>query len=221
MTREEFFSVLREAASEEFAHIPDEDEIEYEFSERFNKKMDKLFKKIERNCNYPTVRISKRIITVLAAILIVFAGLMSVSAIREPIVNFVLEFFEEHIDFGFSGDVSQEIEYEYVFSEIPEEFELTVKNNEGGTVYTEYTNTHTGDIIILTQSITDGDDISVDKEHGTITKEIIDGTEVYIYEHNSDDYFNAIMIKENYSVMLVYYGNIEKEAFIELVKSIK
>ena len=38
MTREEFFSVLREAASEEFAHIPDEDEIEYEFSERFNKK---------------------------------------------------------------------------------------------------------------------------------------------------------------------------------------
>ena len=221
MTREEFFSVLREAASEEFAHIPDEDEIEYEFSERFNKKMDKLFKKIERNCNYPTVRISKRIITVLAAILIIFAGLMSVSAIREPIVDFVLEFFEEHIDFGFSGDVSQEIEYEYGFSEIPEGFELTVKNNEGGTVYTEYTNTHTGDIIILTQSITDGDDISVDKEHGIITKEIVDGTEVYIYEHNSDDYFNAIMIKENYSVMLVYYGNIEKEAFIELVKSIK
>ena len=220
MTREELFNAFRQVASEEFAHIPNEEDIEYEFSERFNKKMDKLFKKIERNCTYPTVSLSKRILTIAAAILIIFAGLMSVSAIREPIVNFVLEFFEEHIDFGFSGDISQEIEYEYGFSKIPEGFELTVKNKEGGTVYTEYTNINTGDIIILTQSITDSDDISIDKEHGAITKEFIYGMEVYIYEHNSDDYINAIMTKENYSVMVVYYGDIEKEEFIDLVKSI-
>lgn len=220
MTREEVFSAFREVASEEFAHIPDEEDIEYEFSERFNKKMDKLFKKIERNSTYPTVKHLKRIITVAAAILIIFAGLMSVSAIREPIVNFVLEFFEEHIDFGFSGDVSHEIEHEYGFSEIPDGFELTVKNNEGGTVYTEYTNTHSGDIIILTQSITDSNEISVDKEHGTITKEFIGGNEVYIYEHDSGNYINAIMIKDNYSLIIVYYGDIEKEEFIDLVKSI-
>lgn len=220
MTREELFNAFREVASEEFAHIPNEDDIEYEFSERFNKKMDKLFKKIERNCTYPTIKPSKRILTVIAAILIIFACLMSVSAIREPIVNFVLGFFEDHIDFGFSGDVSEEIEYEYSLSEIPEGFELTVNNNEGGTVYTEYTNIKTGDIIILTQSITDSGDISVDKEHGTITKEFIDGMDVYIYEYNSNNYINAIMIKENYSVMIVYYGDIEKEEFIDLVKSI-
>lgn len=221
MTREEFFSVLREAASEEFAHIPDEDEIEYEFSERFNKKMDKLFNRIERNCNYPTVRLSKRIITVLAAILIVFAGLMSVSAIREPIVNFVLEFFEEHIDFGFSGDVSQKIEYEYGFSEIPEGFELTVKNNEGGTVYTEYTNTHTGDIIILTQSITDGNSLTVDSEHGNTSVEQIGETSVFLYDGIEQDYFQASWTSETYSLILIYYGDIEKEVFLELVKSIK
>ena len=221
MTREELFNAFREVASEEFAHIPNEEDIEYEFSERFNKKMDKLFKKIERNCNYPTVRPTKKIITVLAAILILFAGLMSVGAIREPIVNFVLDFFEDHIDFGFSGDISQEIEYEYSFSEVPEGFEQTVKNNEGGTIYTEYTNKNTGDIIILTQSITDSDDISVDKEHGTITKTFIEGMEVYVYEHHSDNYINAIMTKGNYSIMVIYYGDIKNEEFIGLVKSIK
>lgn len=221
MTREDLFNALREVASEEFAHIPNEEDIEYEFSERFNKKMDKLFKKIERNYTYPTVKISKRIITVIAAVLIIFAGLMSVSAIREPIVNFVLEFFEEHIDFGFSGDVSQEIEYEYGFSEIPEGFELTVKNNEGGTVYTEYTNTHTGDIIILTQSITDGNSLSVDNEHGNTSVEQIGETPVFLYDGIEQDYFQASWTYETYSLILIYYGDIEKESFLELVKSIK
>ena len=221
MTREELFNAFREVASEEFAHIPDEDDIEYEFSERFNKKMDKLFQKIERNCNYPTVRVSKRIVTVIAAILIILAGLMSVSAIREPIVNFVLEFFEEHIDFGFSGDTSEQIEYEYGFSEIPEGFELAVKNNEGGTVYTEYTNTHSGDIIILTQSITDGNSLSVDNEHGKTTIEQIEETQVFLYDGIEQNYYQANWTSETYSLILIYYGDIEKEAFLELVKSIK
>lgn len=221
MTREELFNAFREVASEEFAYIPNEEDIEYEFSERFNKKMDKLFKKIERNCTYPTVSLSKRILTIAAAILIIFAGLMSVSAIREPVVNFVLEFFEEHIDFGFLGDISQEIEYEYDFSEIPEDFELTVKNNEGGTVYTEYTNINTRDIIILTQSITDGNSLSVDNEHGKTTVEQIGKTQVFLYEGIEQDYFQANWVSETYSLILIYYGDIEKNAFLELVESIK
>lgn len=220
MTRVEVINAFREVASEEFVHIPNEEDIKYEFSEKFNKKMKKLLRKAEHKNIHRSSKISKRIIAVAAAIVIILAGLMSVSAIREPVVNFVLEFFEDHIDFGFSGDVSQEIEYEYGFSEIPEGFELTVKNNEGGTVYTEYTNINTGDIIILTQSITDSDDISVDKEHGAITKEFVDGMEVYIYEHENEDYIHANWIKETYSFLLVYYGDIEKDEFIGLVKSI-
>lgn len=221
MTREELFNAFREVASEEFAHIPDEDDIEYEFSERFNKKMDKLFQKIERNCNYPTVRVSKRIVTVIAAILIILAGLMSVSAIREPIVNFVLEFFDEHIDFGFSGDTSEQIEYEYGFSEIPEGFTLVTQTNNYDIVYSEYKNETTGDEIVFKQTITDGKWISVDNEHGTTTTDFIDGVEVHVYEYDSGNYIHANWIKESYSLFLAYYGDITKEEFIDLVKSIK
>lgn len=221
MTREELFNAFREVASEEFAHIPNEEDIEYEFSERFNKKMDKLFKKIERNCTYPTVKPTKRIITVLAAILIIFAGLMSVSAIREPIVNFVLEFFEEHIDFGFSGDISQEIEYEYSFSEIPEGFELVTKTSDYDVIYSEYKNETTGDEIVFTQTITDGLSLSIDSEHGNTSVEQIGETPVFLYDGIEQDYFQASWTYETYSLILVYYGDIEKEAFLELVKSIK
>ncbi len=221
MTREELFNAFREVASEEFAHIPNEEDIEYEFSERFNKKMDKLFKKIERNCNYPTVRPTKKIITVLAAILILFAGLMSVGAIREPVVNFIVEKYETFVEFFFSGDTSEQIEYEYGFSEIPKGFNLVNKISDYDIEYAKYKNEKTGDEIIFKQTITDSKSFSIDNEHGTNAPEYINGAEVYIYEHENGDYIHANWIKESYSLFLVYYGNIEKSDFIDLIKLIE
>lgn len=221
MTKEELFNAFREVASEEFAHIPDEDDIDYEFSERFNKKMDKLFKRIERNCSYPTDSLLKRIIAVSAAILIVFAGLMSVSAIRKPVVNFVLEFFEKYIDFGFSGDVSQEIEYEYGFSEIPEGFELITKISDYDIAYCEYKNKSTDAEIIFEQTISDGKWISVDNEHGKTTIEQIGKTQVFLYEGIEQNYYQANWTIQTYSLTMIHYGDIEKDAFLDLVESIK
>ena len=91
MTKTEVLNAFREVASEEFIHIPNEEDIEYEFSEKFNKKMKKLLRKAEHKDIHRSAKISKKIIAVAAAIVIILAGLMSVSAIREPVVNFVLE----------------------------------------------------------------------------------------------------------------------------------
>ena len=221
MTREELFNAFREVASEEFAHIPNEENIKYEFSERFNKKMDKLFQKIERNRTHTTIKHSKRIITVIAAILIIFAGLMSVSAIREPIVNFIVEKYETFVEFFFSGDTSEQIEYEYGFSEIPKGFELINKTNNDGVVYSEYKNAETEELIILDQSITDGSWISIDNEHGETTIEIIKGNETYIYTNNNGEKIQAIWIDGAYYFILTYYGDIEKNEFINLISTIE
>lgn len=220
MTKTEVLNAFREVASEEFLHIPNEEDIEYEFSEKFNKKMTKLLRKAEHKDIHRSAKISKRIIAVAAAIVLILAGLMSVSAIREPVVNFVLDFFEDHIDFGFSGDVSQEIEYEYGFSKIPEGFDLVNKISDYDIKYTEFKNEKTGDELIFKQTITDQKSISVDNEHGISTTNFINGMEVYIYEHENGNYIHANWIKETYSFLLVYYGDIEKEEFIDLVKSI-
>lgn len=221
MTRAEVINAFREVASEEFIHIPNEEDIKYEFSEKFNKKMKNLLRKAEHKDIHRSSKIPKRIIAVAAAIVIILAGLMSVSAIREPIVKYVIELFNNSMDFNFEGDTSKIIEYEYGFSEIPEGFNLINKTSDEGVVYSEYKNAETGEIIILNQSITDGSWRSVDTEHGTITTEIIDNTEVYIYENENEDYIHANWIKETYSFLLVYYGDIEKDDFIELIKSIK
>lgn len=221
MTKAEVINAFREVASDEFIHIPNEENIEYEFSEKFNKNMKKLLKKAEHKDIYRSAKISKRIIAVAAAIVIILAGLMSVSAIREPVVEYIIEMFDNSMDFNFAGDTSKIIEYEYGFSKIPEGFNLANKTSDEGVIYSEYENSETGEIIILDQSITDGSWRSVDTEHGTITTEIIDNTEVYIYENENGDYIHANWIKETYSFLLVYYGNIEKDEFITLIKSIK
>ena len=45
ISREEFKAAFREVVSSEFAHIPtDESSIDFTFSEKFNKKMEKLIK---------------------------------------------------------------------------------------------------------------------------------------------------------------------------------
>lgn len=221
MTREEVFRAFREVASEEFSHIPNEEDIEYEFSERFNKKMDKLFKKIERNSTHTVSKLPKRILVVAAAIVIILAGLMSVGAIREPIVNFIVEIFNNSIDFNFSGDTSKKIEYEYSFSKIPKGFEEISKTSDDGVVYTEYKNAETDELIILDQSVTDGSWITVDNEHGTISVEMIDGIETYIYTNENGEKIQAIWIEETYYLILTYYGDIEKDEFIELIKTIE
>lgn len=221
MTREELFDAFREVASEEFAHIPDEKDIEYEFSKRFKKKMDKLFKKIEHNCNYPRIRFSKKLLIIAAAILIIFASLMSVSAIRKPVVSFIVKKYETFIEFFFSGDTSEQIEYKYGFSRIPEGFDLATQISEYDMEYTKYKNEKTGDEFIFKQTITDQKSLSIDNEHGTTTTVIINGIEVHIYKHENGDYIHANWIKESYSMFLAYYGNIEENDFIDLIKLIE
>ncbi len=45
MTKDDFIHALSDSVAEEFENIPDEREIEYEFSDGFNKKMKKLLRK--------------------------------------------------------------------------------------------------------------------------------------------------------------------------------
>ena len=48
MNKEELFDIFREYASKEFKDIPkSDDEIDYEFSEEFEKKMTKLIESID------------------------------------------------------------------------------------------------------------------------------------------------------------------------------
>ncbi len=224
MKKDEFFDILRGYASKEFEDVPQsDDDIDYEFSENFENKMSKLFEELH-NENTPkrSVHTSRRkvIAILIAAIFITLTGVMSVGAIRQPIVNFVVEKYEDFIDFIFQGDISNKIEYVYSINPTPPNFEETNKFINENTVHSEYVNTITGDEIILEQRITDGTQGGWDTQNGETYTITLDDMLIYIYKYKTEHIYLARWIKETYSFTLTYYGDITEKQLTELIKSI-
>lgn len=107
MTRCEAEKAFRESASEEFHHIPAENEIEHEFSERFNRKMKKLLREVEYNGTHYLSKSQKRVLALIAVTVMIFAGLTSVGAVREAVVEFVAETFDNGIFCEFEGGTAE------------------------------------------------------------------------------------------------------------------
>ncbi len=90
-----FVQALIEAENKEISKLKGEDEIEWEFSEKFENSMNKLIRK-NNHIRLSTRRTVRRgLLAAIIALIAVFSGLMSVSATREPIVNFIMNKFGE------------------------------------------------------------------------------------------------------------------------------
>lgn len=224
MKKDELFDIFREYASKEFEDIPQkDDEVDYEFSESFETKMSIIFKNLNsenESKKFNSTSRRKIIAILVAAILIMLTGVMSVGAIRKPIVNFVVEKYEDFIDFLFQGDVSNKIEYVYSFNPIPPNFVETNKFANDNTVHVEYINTSTGDEIVLEQRITDDTQGGWDAQNGETSTIMSDNTLIYLYKHNTAHVCLARWIKDTYSFTLTYYGEISEKQLIELIKNI-
>ncbi len=120
MTRTEVLNAFREVASEEFANIPNEEDIEYEFSERFNKKMEKLLNKAEHNGIYGSAGLSKSILAIAAAFAIILTAVVlftkgsnkpiiePVTDIKDYTAHFANVYIDQSSDAGFG--------YKYCYS---------------------------------------------------------------------------------------------------------
>lgn len=71
------------------SNLKSENEIEWKFSEKFESSMNKLIKK-SNHIQLPTQRTVRRdLLAAIIALIVAFTGLMSVSATRESIIEFV------------------------------------------------------------------------------------------------------------------------------------
>ncbi len=146
MTKDEFCEALRYYASKEFEDIPSNDsEIDFEFSDKFNKKMEKLLKRVSYDRTHIVSWTRRKVIMVAATIILVLAGMMSVVAIREPIVGFIYNVYEEFTEIFFDDDTIDKITYRYSLCEIPEGFVETHQINNKNVNIVEYENVNNND----------------------------------------------------------------------------
>ena len=193
MTRSEFNETFRSVISEEFADIPPESEIQYEFSKEFLDKMQKLINGTEDD----THKAQKKH--------------------REPVVNFIFKTYEGFKRVLFSGDSLTEIDHVYAFAEVPEGFVETqrISNKEMNLV--RYENGETGAVIVMSQSITTDYSFSLDSENGEIKTFDTNGKEVKIYCAESQTLYSAFWVEDTYIMELTYSGETDTSELLRLL----
>ena len=207
----ELYSFAKEAYS-----LPD-----HVFSEKFNKKMDRLIKRRSRSYYKFINTAGKRAACIAAVIIIASLSLLTVRAVRETVYRFLVGIFGDHTEVAVEsdmGDHPKTIETEYYLDGLPEGFELVEHSFRELRCFTMFVK---GDeFITFEQYTTDQYHYVFDNEHSEYT-EIIgeNGISYFIRDDIEDDSHSVIWKNEQYIFRLE--SNIDKNEAIELCKSTK
>lgn len=218
MSREEFKAAFREVISSEFAQIPtDEDSIDFTFSEKFIKRMDKLIRAQKKSYYKFINTVGKRVAVIFVAIITLFTASLSVKAIREPVVRFIKQVYETFIHYTFEGDIQQNIKKEFSIKKLPDGFIQSDKIESDFAITTIYVND--SNTIKFTQQSTNNANLFFDNENGTLTKVTISGINVDIYEN--ENIKHAVWTDEGYFFKLTCIGEINTDSITMMIESIQ
>lgn len=165
-TKDLFVKAFMEAERLDSTELPSEDEIQWDFSEKFEKSMQKLIQKNNRINLSVRRNIRKGLLAAIFAILVLFTGLMSVSATRKPIIEFVKKVFPQFNEITLSNESIppvDAIETEYTLSYLPDGFNLDTYQKDDCGVFSVWKNS-SGEEIAFSQSLLDSN-FSIDNEH--------------------------------------------------------
>ena len=221
MTRVEFKDAFRYVANQEFAWIPtSEDEIDYTFSEKFEKRMDKLIK-AEKSYYWHLVNTaSKRVAIAMVALACILSTAFSVKAVRTAVVNFIVETFDGFLHITTEGETTKEITYEYIPGYIPEGYTLYEETRSILHVKRTYTNKN-GDMLILNQDITAVNGNYLDTDHGEVSQITVDGKEVIFYIGTDHETIYATWIADGYNLSVMSYGDLSEEEILKIIQNYK
>ena len=219
ISKAQFKEAFREVVSSEFSHIPkNENEIEFVFSERFNKRMTKLINSQKKAYYHLINTAAKRVAIIFILILTMFTTAFSVKAIREPIIEFVKQIYETFVHYSVEGDTIDKITKEYSLTHVPEGFNQIDIVRSDNFIITTYESI-SGNVIEFTQTTTESHvGHFIDNEDGYIHSEIIDGIQIEFKEWN--DIKNAVWIEYGYVFTIDCFGNVSFDEIKQMIVSV-
>lgn len=185
--KELFVKVFMEAERLDNQKMPNEEEIKWEFSEKFERSMNKLIKKNDRIKLSTRRNIKKGLLVAIIAIIVLFTGLMSVSATRTPFIEFIKKIFPKYNEITISEESTppvNTIETEYTLTALPQGYVLDTYQSDEYSVFAIWKNDK-GEEIVFSQNVL-GSNISVDTEYN-YEEVYVNGLKAYLntYEYNS------------------------------------
>lgn len=219
MTRAQLNQAFREVASMEFADIPcDEMQIQFNFSDKFTQKMEKLIARQKKPYWEYVNTAGKKIAIVAILVLSIAVTAFSNEEVRASMLQWCEDIYEEYIRYYFEGDTTKVIEHEYQLTMIPEGFEKVYVQRDAETVVIGYEN-EVGDYIQLEQHATDGYETYIDNENGEWSTEIIGNKEVILADYGTQ--MSAMWTEDGYFMFLIYYGCDTMEIIKEMVDAVE
>lgn len=208
--------------------LPNEDELNHDFSDKFNGKMNKLIK--YEKCNQMVNKIykhSKSIVAILVFTTIgIFTLTMTVEALRNQFFDVVKEVYEKFTSYVFSTTVDiNEGSFEIKLpGYLPDGFEVTEKLEGSNEMIVIYKNNDGIEITYHYYKIIDGK-TSTDAEGAEIDKILVNNLEANYIEKgntkkltwNDDRYFYGLSM----SSMQDSNVNVNKKELISIAESIK
>lgn len=208
-----FIDVLTERVPD-FSDMPD-----HVFSERFEKKMDRL---IRREAVHPWAvshTLARNLIAAAIVIILLFSLCMSVSAIRNAIFKFFREHFEAHDDIIFEIPEKTIIEKEYVITDLLEGFSQKKEEKSDINITRIYEN-EKGDNILFNQELSFPNGVAVDNEHYQYDYLEIDNRGVFVA--SLTDMVTLMWDQDGYVFLLTLnWDNVTIEDAITLFRSIQ
>lgn len=212
-----FIKAFLEAEALDNAKLKSEDEIEWDFSTEFEKSMEKLIKK-NNTIKISTRRnIRKGLLAAIVAIIVLFTGLMSVTATRTPFIEFIKKIFPQYNEITISEESTppvDKIETEYTLTALPEGFEVKEYQKDDFKVFTIWRN-KAGEKIVFSQDLLELN-LSIDTEHNY--KELtINGYEAYL---NTYEFETSLKWSNGYYWFILKVPNSLGDEIIHIAKNI-
>ena len=202
--------------------LPEENTIDCEnFSDKFEKKMEKLIKQ-QKSFYFSYINsFGKRVACIVLILCIsLFATVFSVEALREPFVKFIVETYNKFTSIFIEEEninLDDDFRFEIITPEfIPDDF----KSNSPSTTETGYMCMYIdskGNYFVYTQDLYDGWQTTIDTENITYEKLYINSLEAIYYENKG---LNCIVFSNDYYTFNIS-GYISKETIIQIAESIK
>lgn len=212
-SKELFIKAFMEAEKISNAEFMNTENADVTFSSEFERKMDKLLEKDKRIHLSVRRNIKKGLLAAIIAVIVMFTGLMSVSATRAPFIEFIKKVFPQFNEITLSDESAppvDTIKTEYTLTDLPEGFEIKEYQKDELGVFTIWKNQN-GKEIVLIQDLLDSN-FSIDTEH----------TYEELYINNYQAYYYASQLTWTDGVYWFTLGitNGDKTELIELSKNI-
>ncbi|MGL5347725.1 MAG: DUF4367 domain-containing protein [Peptostreptococcaceae bacterium] len=206
--------------------IPYEDDIEYEFSSKFERKMKKMIKEQKRGPFVSNLYKGLKIASVFIVVgITVFSLSMSVEAVRTKLLEVIKEVYEEFSVYEYKGtieNISGNIS-DNIPKHIPNGYEVIEQIEEDEYLLISYKNNM--DYLTYNCFKINNDRVYVDTEDADITKVYINGmkadhiekgnSQMLIWQNNGYGYYlNVDSIDENYK-------RFDTDELIKIAESIK